>query len=137
MKTSSKTLVIAGLLGLFASLPVFAAYAHTHNGKSIHQRLERQQQRIEQGIASGELTRKESKVLQRQQRKVRSLTREFRDDGRLSKKERRVLTRKLDKLSDKIWRLKHNDVYRAYRGGRHDKSRYQAAYGDTDYRRRQ
>jgi hypothetical protein len=71
--------------------------------------LDRQQSRIEQGIESGKLTRKEAKVLKRQQRKTRHLYREFREDGRLSKRERRELDRRLDRVSDQIWELKHNE----------------------------
>jgi hypothetical protein len=123
MKTLSKTLLISSLC-LLTALPVYAHDAGRHAG--IKDRMERQHARIEQGIDSGELTRKEVKVLKRQQREVRHLARDFRDDDRLCKKERRKLHRQLDQVSDLIWKFKHNERTR------YDKPGYRYGYNWRD-----
>jgi hypothetical protein len=118
MKTLTKTFLATSLC-LLTAVP---AYAHYDKHGGIWDRLERQQSRIEQGIDSGELTRKEAKRLKKQQRKVRWLFREFRDDGHLSKHERRKLNQKLDRISSNIWEFKHNH-----------KTRYRKSYDRYHY----
>ena len=112
MKTR-KLLWTVPLLGMLA-MPAIAHDYHNHNRfeNRFEQRLDRQHARIKQGVRSGELTRKEAKLLRRQQRGIRQLLREFRDDGWLSKKERRILTKKLDRASRRIWEYKHNEFTR-------------------------
>jgi hypothetical protein len=51
-------------------------------------------------------------VLRKQHRRIHRLARELRDEGGFSPKQRRILRRKLDKASDLIWTLKHNEDYR-------------------------
>jgi septal ring factor EnvC (AmiA/AmiB activator) len=106
MKSLTKSVLATAML-MVVAIP---AYAHHNDRKGdIQNRLERQHTRIEQGIDSGELTRKEAKELKREQRKSRHLYQEFREDGYLSKRERRKLHRRLDRISDQIWDLKHNE----------------------------
>ena len=116
MNNVEKTL-LATAVCLFTALPVYAD--HGHGQSRLLDRLDRQHERIEQGVKSGALTHKEVRVLKRKQRKIRHLARHFREDGNLSKKERRILRRKLDRASDHIWELKHNDVYRYAHRDRH------------------
>jgi chromosome segregation ATPase len=78
----------------------------------IDHRLDRQYQRIQRGIDQQSLTHKESKQLKRKHRKIRRLARDYREDGYLSRKEFKRLTRKLDRLSDRIWEYKHNELER-------------------------
>jgi septal ring factor EnvC (AmiA/AmiB activator) len=113
MKILSKTL-IAVSLSLFAVVPAFAS-PHEHQSKQdnrIMVQLEHQQHRIQQGIKKHQLTRKEARVLKRQQGEIRWLARRFYKDGYLSKKERRVLNRELRKSSRQIKHLRHNDLER-------------------------
>lgn len=107
------------LLGALAA-PAIAGddYRHWHADNRFEQRLDRQQWRIEQGIRSGELTRKEAKRLRKQQRHIAKMERKFERDGRLDRYERRTLRRELDDASARIYRLKHNDRYRD-RGHKH------------------
>jgi uncharacterized protein HemX len=130
MTRLNKTLM-AITLSLAATAPAFAG--HAERGDRIGERLERQQNRIEHGIENRELTRKEARVLKQQQRKIRRLAREFRDDGRLSKKERRILRAKLDRASERIWEFKHSDRSRRDRGHHHD--RFVWNDSDWNYRR--
>jgi hypothetical protein len=116
MNNIAKTLLATSVC-LFTTLPVYAGHGHGQN--RLLDRLDRQHERIEQGVKSGALTHKEVRVLKRKQRKIRHLAWHFREDGNLSKKERRILRRKLDRASDHIWELKHNDVYRYAHRNRH------------------
>jgi hypothetical protein len=109
MKTLTKT-ILAVTFGLLATAPVYAGHGHSQD--RVSERMERQQHRIEQGIESRELTPKEAKILKKQHRRLHRLVREFREDGRLSKRERRILQRKLDKSSRQIKELKHNRLNR-------------------------
>ena len=88
-------------------------------GRYVDMRQTRQRHRIKNGIESGELTRKEAKRLQRQQRKIARLEEKFSSDHYFSRKERRILKEKLDKASRSIYRKKHNDrdMYKRYATG--------------------
>ena len=148
MKRHIKTLLIASL-ALTAAAPAFAdrGYDRDHDrgyGKRAHyvdrdhrpfrerhikKRLYRQQARIDNGLENGRLTHKEKRKLLKQQRRIKRLARDFREDGYMSRKEKRILTAKLDRASDRIWRFKHNDANRHYRYDSHGRygrhSRYE------------
>ena len=94
--------------------------------RHVDRRQARQRHRIHEGWKSGELTRKEIKRLRKGQRRIARLKREFRSDGFLSPRERRVVRNALDNASDRIYRKKHNDRYRFV--GHH--GRHPAAHGD-------
>jgi hypothetical protein len=107
--------LITTTAALMLATAIAPAYARADR---FHDRLERQAERIEQGIDSGELNRKEAKILRHQHRDLRQLTRLLADDGHLSKRERRTLRRSYDDASDLIWQLKHNDERRPRHGHR-------------------
>lgn len=134
------------LLGLLA-LPALAGRAdhdahYGHFGHDrIEQRMDRQHGRIEHGIRNGELTRKEARRLRKQQRHIAKMERKFTRDGHLDRYERRTLHRELDAVSDRIYRLKHNDHRRdhhrhghGYKGG-HDRHHdgYRSRHGDDGW----
>jgi Skp family chaperone for outer membrane proteins len=106
------TLFLLPLIAAISS-PAIAHYEHDGYSK-FDQRIERQQQRIKQGVRTGELTKKEIKKLRKQQRHIKKLNRQFEKDGHLSHYERKTLKRKLNLASKRIYRLKHNDRYRRY-----------------------
>ena len=119
MKTLTFIGLIAGLL--------FMAHAQAHPAFRDHHsqpvwqefrphdwvdaRQYRQQRRIEHGIYSGRLSPSELKKLQRNQKKIARLEYRFKKDGWLSQREQRILDRKLDRVSDQIDYLKHNERY--------------------------
>ena len=100
-----------------AAVPAFAG--HSHHG--VWDRLDRQSTRIESGIDAGDLTRREAKELRKEHRKIKRMARKFREDGYLSKRERRVLRHRLDDASAHIWELRHNGDYRYTRHRGHDR----------------
>jgi hypothetical protein len=74
----------------------------------IERREWRQHQRIQRGIASGQLTRGETIRLRQGQRHIRHMELRARADGRVGPRERVRMHRALDRQSARIWRLKHN-----------------------------
>lgn len=89
----------------------FVAEAHgncrTHT-PSVNRRQARQQQRIGQGIRSGELTARETWRLERNAREIRQDERQAKSDGVVTARERVGLQRELNQESRLIYRAKHN-----------------------------
>jgi hypothetical protein len=119
MKPTTKILLVA-ILGLTGALPAYA------DSCGLRDRMERLERRIERGIDKGDLTGGEAHRLKRERREIRALARDFRDDGHLSRRECHILAARVQRLSDHISRLKHNDRSRydnTYRHDQHDSYR--------------
>lgn len=106
-----KVIVPALLLGALA-LPAMAQtpppppFHHPHN---INARFHNQQERIHQGVLSGQLTRREQYRLDARDSRIR--TQEYRDrlsGGRFTPAERRHIQRELNGSSRAIYRQKHD-----------------------------
>ena len=67
-----------------------------------------QQRRIDQGVASGELTRREAVRLQKEQARIQKAENRALADGRLTRKERAKIERLQDKASAHISAEKHD-----------------------------
>ncbi|MBI4189984.1 MAG: hypothetical protein HY525_05540 [Betaproteobacteria bacterium] len=104
--------IIAVLIA--AAFPV-ASYAGTRD-PGVNHRQHNQQQRIQQGVRSGELTRGEARHLGREARDIRREERIYKSDGNLSRWERADLRRDLNGLSRDIYREKHDRQQRFDRG---------------------
>ena len=98
------TFVTAAVIAAF-SLPVFA---QTNSTPRIDQRQENQQQRIDQGVKSGQLNQKEAARLGKGQARVQKMEDKAAADGKVTAKERRKIERAQDKQSRKIAREKHD-----------------------------
>jgi hypothetical protein len=98
-----RTILGAGLAGLLA--------AGTAVAGEIQQRKENQQQRIAQGVHSGQLTAGETANLERKESAVNHEERDMREDngGKLTAKDREKINRQQNKLSRNIYRDKHNE----------------------------
>jgi hypothetical protein len=101
----NKTLCAVAAAVLSAS--AFAASAGTETPR-IDRRQAHQEQRIDQGIASGELTRRETHRLERQQTVINSAEDRAKADGAVTAQERKRLTRMQNKASHRIYRQKHD-----------------------------
>jgi septal ring factor EnvC (AmiA/AmiB activator) len=77
-------------------------------------RISEQQSRIEQGIASRELTRNEADILQDNLNWIRAEFGRMKADRRLTKNEIRRLDLMLDQNNAMIYNRKHNPVKRVY-----------------------
>jgi hypothetical protein len=75
----------------------------------INKRQENQQDRIRQGIKSGELTRHEAVRLERESGTIQAEKLVDKSDGHVTQAERRQLDRQLNRESRQIYRLKHNE----------------------------
>ena len=80
-------------------------------GRTIAERKTDQQQRIAQGVRSGELTRGETRHLENKEHGINREERAMRatHDGHLSKADKRILTRQQNATSRQIYNKKHND----------------------------
>ncbi|MGL4231200.1 MAG: hypothetical protein ACRDAM_02640 [Casimicrobium sp.] len=69
---------------------------------------ENQAHRIQQGVASGELTKKEATALRVEQKGIRAEKRAFKADGKVTAAERAELRRDQKAASRHIYKKKHN-----------------------------
>jgi len=116
MKSTAMSALLVALLASVIALP--AAAAERERGVNARQHF--QQQRIQQGVRQGDLTRGEARGLQREARDIRREERAFRSDGRFTAAERREVHRDLDRLSRDIRRERHDGDRRFWgRGGDH------------------
>ncbi len=67
-----------------------------------------QQQRIAQGVRSGELTRKEIIKLEKEQKEIQQDKKEAKADGTVTKEERKAIHKEQNQASRHIYRAKHN-----------------------------
>jgi hypothetical protein len=74
----------------------------------VDRREVRQQQRIRQGVRSGQLTPHETARLERGQRHINRMERRAKANGVVTPAERRHLARAQNHQSREIYRLKHN-----------------------------
>lgn len=97
----------------FLSLIGAAVLTTGLEAQTLEQREREQQQRIRQGVASGELTRREAAHLERKERQTRSMIRHDRRDGYgLTAQERAKAQRRLNQNSRAIAREKHDNQVR-------------------------
>jgi hypothetical protein len=103
MKTTRIALTVAATVtGLFST----AAFA-----QSVASEVERninQQQRIEQGLQSGQLTTREASGLERKESRVERMEANAMKDGKLSDAEKNRINQAQNKVSQDIYREKHD-----------------------------
>jgi hypothetical protein len=77
----------------------------------VNQRERNQQARINQGVKSGELTRKETSKLESEEARIRVNERfdKRKDGGKLTAADRAHLQKQLNQASRNIYRDKHNN----------------------------
>jgi len=74
-------------------------------------RAENQQDRIAQGVKSGQLTPRETAKLERKEAKIRKEVKQDRaaNDGHMTPAERKQVNKEQNQVSKKIYKDKHND----------------------------
>jgi hypothetical protein len=104
-KFSAAVLTLAGVLAV-----VGASDADTRRTRDpgVNARQHNQRERIQQGVASGELTRRETGRLAGEQRDIRQLERAYKSDGALTGAERRDLQHEQNQASRDIYQQKHD-----------------------------
>lgn len=98
-------IAITGLAHAQASAPGTAT-------PGIDKRQARQEQRIDQGTASGSLTQHETNKLERQQAHIDHVEDKAKADGSVTKKERAHLHHMQDRASARIHKNKHDRQHR-------------------------
>jgi len=99
-----KLLIVITIIGLGLS----SAAAQTATPK-VTKRQIRQQERINEGAKSGELTRREGKRLEHQQMKIEADKEKAKADGVVTPRERAKLKHEQNRASRNIYRKKHNE----------------------------
>ena len=99
-----KTTFVASLLAVAFAAPAFAQTATP----GIDQRQANQEKRIEQGVKSGELTKKEAANLEKREAKLQTDKQKAKADGVVTKQERAKLQHEANRDSKAIYRQKHD-----------------------------
>jgi TolA-binding protein len=103
--TMTQLLLAVGVLVLLMS---GMAYAEGTETPRIDQRQVNQEQRIDQGIASGQLNEKEAARLNHQQDRIDNMENKAKADGTVTNKERAKIAHAQDRASRHIAREKHD-----------------------------
>jgi hypothetical protein len=74
----------------------------------INKRQRNQQRRIRQGVKSGELTKHETRRLEREEGKIQADKLQAKSDGKVTKAERKQLHKELNKAIKDIHKQKHD-----------------------------
>lgn len=109
-RTHSHRLLAAGFVAL-AGLGATASHAQ----ERVDQRQDRQAARIDQGVASGELTRRETARLDARQAHITRMEHRVEADGKVTGQEARRMERAQDKASHRIALQKHDRQHRPVR----------------------
>lgn len=110
-KTPLKTMLTASTFAI-ASLGLYAQTASAQTAAPVtphvDQREANQQQRITQGVGSGELTQKEAYKLEKEQAAIDKTEARAKADGKVTRAERKRLHRMQDAASRDIHKQKHD-----------------------------
>jgi septal ring factor EnvC (AmiA/AmiB activator) len=96
----------AAALMLSLAVPAFAQSTQT---PVLDRKEANMQRRIEQGEASGQLTKKEAARLEKREAKLEKAEARAKADGKVTPEERKRLNKKADSLSKDIYREKHDN----------------------------
>lgn len=100
----NKSILATIVIAAFA-LPGFALAQSTPR---IDKRQENQDKRIEQGVKSGELNKKEAARMEKGQERVQKIENKAMADGKMTTKEKVVVERAQDRQSKRVYRQKHD-----------------------------
>ena len=110
-----KKIILASALSLIAMTTVAGAH---DSQREIDARQVRQEQRIQQGVRSGEITRREYRVLEAEQARVRDLERHALRDGRIDPREAAEIRRAQNEAGRHISQESHDGDRRGSWGRR-------------------
>ncbi len=107
-RTATALVLALSSWAALAQPPAPAAPASAATTPRIDQRQANQERRIDQGVASGQLTHREAHRLERQQGAVDRAENRAKADGKVTAQERQRLTHMQDHSSASIARQKHD-----------------------------
>ena len=111
MKTRPLSLTLAAAAATLSLAAATPALAETYE-RIIDRRQDRQEDRIDQGIRSGELNRREAARLERGQAHVNRLENRALADGSISRGEFHRIEQAQNEQSRRIYRQKHDRQHR-------------------------
>jgi len=104
------TTLATGVTLAVASIGAFAQVAAQPMPR-VDQREANQQARIDAGVASGQLSRREARRLEREQAQIHAAERQAKADGIVTPRERRQLERMQEQASANIRAALHDDEF--------------------------
>jgi hypothetical protein len=113
---NARTVILgAGLFLALGAVPAFAQSTATPSAAEIQQRKGNQQERIANGVNSGQLTPRETANLESKEAGLNKEERNMRaqDNGHLTAGDKAKLNRQQNHLSKDIYDQKHNDRTRS------------------------
>jgi len=105
-KMTRTNMLAAALAAAVLAAPV-AATAQTAT-PNIDQRQANQEKRIDQGVASGALNKREANRMKKQQTRIDGLENRAKADGTVTKRERAKIAKTQSNTSKRIYRQKHD-----------------------------
>ncbi|HEY0703438.1 MAG TPA: hypothetical protein VGD60_11780 [Candidatus Acidoferrales bacterium] len=108
---NARTVILsAGLFLVLGAVPAFAQSTATPSSAKIQQRKDNQQDRIANGVNSGQLTPRETANLESKEAGLNKEERNMRsqDNGHLTSADKAKLNRQQNHLSNQIYDKKHN-----------------------------
>jgi hypothetical protein len=101
-------------IALALSFAISAASVFAQTNATINQRKENQQERIGQGVQSGQLTAGETQHLEKQESAINHEERAMRaqDNGHLTKADKKLINQQQNQESKRIYRDKHKTKVR-------------------------
>ncbi|MEQ1776359.1 MAG: hypothetical protein ABL891_21470 [Burkholderiales bacterium] len=104
------------VVAIIAALPAIAMAQTATDAREarIDQRQANQQERIDQGVQSGQLNQRETARLEKGQARVQGMEDRAAADGKVTRQEARHIERAQDRQSARIYRQKH-DKQTAYK----------------------
>jgi hypothetical protein len=97
--------IIAAIVAVFFTMP---GYVFAQSTPRIDKRQERQDNRIERGIETGELTKKEARRLEKGQEHIDDLEDKAQADGKVTKREKKRINKAQDKQGQRIYNQRHD-----------------------------
>jgi hypothetical protein len=107
-----KILAIGLMTGIILVMVAGSVLAGNTYDPVINDRITEQQKRIDEGIASGQLSSAEADILQDNLNWIKAEETRLKADGKLTPKERARLNKMLDRNSNMIYKKKHNPIRR-------------------------
>jgi hypothetical protein len=102
-----KTLAVGATIAI-ASISAFAQATSAPQTPRVDKREARQEARIQQGVASGQLTPKETYRLEKEQAAINKAEAKAKADGTVTPHERKRLAKMQNKASKDIYKQKHD-----------------------------
>ncbi len=105
-----KRFILLTATALLSTTTIASAHEYGYGGgtREIDARQSRQEQRIQQGVRTGELTRGEFYRLEAEQDRIRRIERQAKSDGYVSASERARIRHAQDEASRHIYQEKHD-----------------------------